>query len=79
MDDRVFVMCDAEDMILGAAALEGRGDPDDPPLVFVSTYYSNWYVHQGTFWERWRRRFSLAITMLRGRDYQLEELIFAGS
>jgi len=50
---------------------------NDPPLVYLSFYVGEFYAGQESFLSRWKRRLSIAITALRGRDYEFEDIVLS--
>ena len=66
-----FLPCEA-----GCHSLRVQVDADDP-LVYLSFYVGAFYSGQESFFRRLRRRLGIAITALRGREYEFEDIVLS--
>ncbi len=78
-DDKVTVECDADDEFMQFAAFQSELTLEKPPMVYLSTFLSSWYVKQSGWWEGWWRRLRMLFAVATGNGYRFEELTFSGS
>jgi hypothetical protein len=43
--------------------------------VYFSTFIASFYAGQSSFVSRWVERFKMVFTILRGREYEFEEIV----
>ncbi len=60
--------------VAGDHALQFQVEEEEG-YVYVSILIPEFHAHQRSFLSRWRERVKLAFTVLRGREYVLEEVI----
>lgn len=48
---------------------------EDDGWVYFSTFIASFYAGQSSFVSRWVERFKMVFTILRGREYEFEEIV----
>ena len=71
MNDEMLIPCEAGCHVLGAKV------NSDEHMVYLIFYVGSFYAGQESFFSRWRRRLGIALTVLRGKDYQFEDIVLS--
>ena len=67
----LLIPCEAGCHVLGALVDQDHG------LVCLSFYVGNFYSGQESLLSRWKRRLGIAVTVLRGCDYQFDDIVLS--
>ena len=71
MSEIVTVQCEAQDHMLSLHL------DSDEYLVYLSIWIGAYYAKQDSFLRRWWKRLTIVLTVLRGREYEFEDIVLS--